>query len=717
MKSSRLERMGLFVAFLWPFIFYSNLLIPWIDGTYWQLGNDFHPLYYDYKVYFLSSLASGHFPLWSPAEAAGYPFYSSPFAQAFYPLNVFLLGFYKVFNGYPALIHQWFTVLGVGIFCVGTYLWLRSLTGNATTALASAMVFSVCLKMGDMLRFPNAVHTAAWLPWILFFMHRLPCADSRRRDVLALFLALLCFLTGGYPYYVYYSLFLFIPYAVVILVPRTRLWLFLPERTMQIRSALLSVIGAAAAALVTASPYLYKMYQLLTSTTDRAGHNFEFSTGISFDAMDTLGSLIYPPAAQTEGIYFFGVAALMFIAFEIIRRPRPAHLLLLSWFGTITYITWGKRSLLFKMLWHVLPGFSHLRVWGRMNILLVLILAWLFAVCLNSFSREATDGRVPRLKFNKVVIFSSMGLMLLAIQLWLHLNQIRDEYWTSYIKPIVPFWFAEAHSLLFGWISFGVLLVSLGLAPSLIRRPAARTVIVVVLALSILDMSVVGRKQWASKEQFDFLELAQLLKNASFRSATAAPQAPPPTAQPIFKESRDIGEPDHGKAGTSLKVDNAPNSINLESFRVARYDGYTTISVTSAFSVGTIQNWYFGRYLDFRAKASAEPEARDRFLGTRDGTKLYCSDSISYSRITDFLEDSSRCRGSIKILAYNGDMLSMDIRLDRTRFLSFIDNWDSDWRAYLDGVEVPIELLFGTFKSVRTPEGQHRLDFRYSPLH
>ncbi len=53
--------------------------------TSWSLGlgNDFMALYFRYKVYLLDSLAGGHFPLWSPSEGAGYPFFSNPFTSTF----------------------------------------------------------------------------------------------------------------------------------------------------------------------------------------------------------------------------------------------------------------------------------------------------------------------------------------------------------------------------------------------------------------------------------------------------------------------------------------------------------------------------------------------------------------------------------------------------------------------------------------------------------
>ena len=70
----------------------------------------------------------------------------------------------------------------------------------------------------------------------------------------------------------------------------------------------------------------------------------------------------------------------------------------------------------------------------------------------------------------------------------------------------------------------------------------------------------------------------------------------------------------------------------------------------------------------------------------------------------------------ITILSYNGDALSLEVEARVDGFVSFIDNWDSDWQATVDGRSVPIERLFGTFKSVRLTAGAHTVDLVYRPF-
>jgi hypothetical protein len=67
------------------------------------------------------------------------------------------------------------------------------------------------------------------------------------------------------------------------------------------------------------------------------------------------------------------------------------------------------------------------------------------------------------------------------------------------------------------------------------------------------------------------------------------------------------------------------------------------------------------------------------------------------------------------LVSYTGDELQWDIQTPTAGYLNFIDNWDPDWKVSVDGEPAEIELLFGTFKSVRLAPGQHGVRFYYKP--
>jgi len=360
-----------FFIFCWPFIYLFRHVFPIYD-QYSAIGNDFGYLYYKYKVYLLAHLADFSIPLWSPSEGAGFPFYSNPFAQAFYPLNFLLLIWYKLSGSYNPIDHQIYTVGGISIFALGLYLWLHKINSNIRAVIFSTLIMSISFKITELIRFPNAVHTAAWYPWILYSITGVMESRRPRQAILygiLLTFSLILLCTGGYPYFIYYSTFLLIPYVLTFLIKPLRLRLF-GSVNINMKRSLIALISACMLSVFICGPYILSIKDLMSQTTDRAGKNFEYSTSHVFSFEDTIGSLFFPPSSQAEGWYFFSITAILIIfiygiyscqtnasssANKANARQLSEHpyviLFFLLWFSTISYITYGKDSYLFLLLW------------------------------------------------------------------------------------------------------------------------------------------------------------------------------------------------------------------------------------------------------------------------------------------------------------------------------------------------------------------------------
>jgi len=684
------------VAFLWPFLYLFRYIIP-INGTYTAIGNDFIALYYRHKVYLLASLAGGHFPIWSPSESAGFPFYTNPFAQPFYPFNLLLLVWYKMFGGYSPLDHQLFTVFGISIFALGLFVWLRKINTNIRAVLFATLVMSVSFRMTEIMRFPNAVHSAAWYPWVLYAMTNILVSKSWRKTVLNMILltfSLVCLLTGGYPYYIYYAIFLFVPYLLVFLINKLRFRLIGPE-AVNWKHALPAMVLAGIAAVLICSPYLFGFKQLMPQTTDRSGTNFAFSTEHTFTFEDTIGSLMYPPAAMEDGWNFFSITGLLIILLYIVsgkaadrngeekscvETPIPipknrsalcTKLFFIIWIGTITYISYGKDSYLFIFLWKYMPGFSILRVWPRINIILVPILAWLLSLAYASFESMISGKTAAVEKQYKVLPLAASLVVIYAVvigtQLYLYLNNIYHPYWLEYHKQFTP---QRIKFIVYGIVGFvsicAILLLSRRIRPDSNR--SFSVVLLVLLASAVLEMRPVGTHVW--------------------------------THQGTYQPGR-------------FTLDIA--AINESSFRYPRIDNNFTIALSPVFSAGIIDNWYFSRYVRFLKEHKSELEALKVLLGVADARRVFFSESIEHPTITAFLSDEERYRDAGHLLSYTGEKLNWEINTPVAGYLSFIDNWDYGWEVYVDGNPAKMELLFGTFKSVRVPPGQHRVEFSYQP--
>jgi hypothetical protein len=677
---------GIFI-FLWPLIYLFHHILP-INGQYTAVDNDFIVLYYKYKIYLLACLAKFKFPLWSPSEGAGFPFYINPFAQVFYPLNLPLVLWYKISGGYNPIDHQFFAIIGISIFALGIYKWLQLINKNTRAVILSTVIISVSFKITEILRFPNAVHTAAWYPWILYAITKIFKSQSFKDSVLAgitLVFSLICFCTGGYLYYVYYSQFLFVPYFLIFLIRPFRRYLFDID-SIKWKNVICTFAVCAVLAALVCGPYILGVKNLMSQTTDRTGKNFDYSTDYYiFNLTDTIGSLVYPPAAEAEGWYFFSVTALLIILLYLFTKstskfPSDSYfsgeiavkIFFVLWIGIISYISYGKYSYLFIFLWKYLPGFSSLRVWGRLSIILLPILAWLLSLAFNNFENLISGaGQVKSKSFHKryrtILTLILVYVIILFAQLYLILNKVYDHQWTDWFQNV---WSYNVWFLYLGVPAFAVILLILTVGKKYaLESSKILTIITSLLAIiAIFEMWPVGTHMWTYE--------GKLLKER-----------------------------------INLNVD----MINQASFSYPRINRKDSISLSPVFNVSVLPSWYFDRYVKFLKEYSDDLQAREFLLGVTSKQKVFFSEAINHKTIRDFLKDSLRYKNHGYLLSYTGDELEWKIDAPTAGYISFIDNWDSNWKVFVDGEEKKIELLFGTFKSVAVKEGEHHIKFIYKP--
>ena len=703
------------LVFLCPFFYYYKVIIPGC-GFSLAILNDFIPLYYTYKVYLLDFLAHGHFPLWSPAEASGYPFYSNPFTQAFYPLNLPLVLYYKITGGYSVFDHQAFSVLGVSIYALGLYLWLNLLTTNRRAAFFSTILISLSFKLGEILRFPNAVHAAAWMPWILFGMTLAAAKGQHIRGGVTVFVSSIMLLTSGYPYYPYYSLFLLPPYAILLVFPGTRHLLLktAPLRTFRLSKFLFALLLATASALALCAPYLMKIQQLLHQTANRTGSDYGYATFQSFGFQDSLGSLLFPPAAQAEGWFYFSMLGVFLLVVffaapvsgrALSRSEKGLILVGILWILLISAITYGKHSYLFDFLWRSMPGFSSLRMWGRMNIILLPILALLLTRAYGFFEsllcNPHTDRHAQRPRsFSFLILLATTAAIVVAVQLWLHLRGCYDSYWLLHFKYAHGREWAFMASTILAFFLLSLVFV-LSLKQPIVSSRSLALLLAGLLFFALNDMYPVGSSQWMKKA---------------------------------------------GKAYGAERSVLGFHEIIEESLMTPRIRLYYTMTFPH-FNVGWIYSWYFHRYLAFDKKLFPSvrdmigeegllhygtplqighsskfggPRAYAEFMGLKTGKRIFLSKKIDHARIEDFLSDANLTQSTVvpemKVTRYDGDTLNLMIRNVEPLYLSFTDNWDPDWRAFVNGEPVPIRKLFGTFKSVQISPGKNRVTLGYRPF-
>ena len=145
-------------------------------------------------------LREGNFALWTDAHGNGQPFLANPKNAIFYP-TTWLYLILPLFTAFKLhyLIHVLLGWLGLYVLC-GSY----SLSKRASFLGASLFAFSGMYLSS--FEFYNHIAALAWMPWVLWLLHR-SVRPGRARIVLLAFLWVLMILAGA-PEFILMTLFL-----------------------------------------------------------------------------------------------------------------------------------------------------------------------------------------------------------------------------------------------------------------------------------------------------------------------------------------------------------------------------------------------------------------------------------------------------------------------------------------------------------------------------
>lgn len=682
------ERLLLFVLIAAPFIYLFPYTLPINFAGYdISVGNDFRILYYNYKVYLLYFLCRFEIPLWSPSEASGYPFLLSPFTQSLYPLNILLVVFYKLAGGYSSVDHVRFTVLAFSILSAGIYKWLRTLNINLLPAFISAFLVTSSVGSLEIIRFPNAIHTLCWFPWVLFAISKVFTSERLIhyfKYSFLLFFCLLCSVTAGYPYYLYYSVFIFVPYFLFFLFKYTRKRILGLEINNFIVPALIVVVTLIIVFLL-CYPYLLSVSELMNQTNGRSGNNYEYSTASSESPLSTMGSLIYPPLSSINTSFYLGLLNLFVILLYFINssgeRGSGKKWIFLIWISLIIYITYASVSILFDFLWNYFPFFSSLREWGRLNKILLLLFAWLLGVSYSDF--------FLRIKQNNFNIGKTKIVLILVSVLIVVLNAFFSAYKVASIEWQEFFINSKVDMLYQFNPQYAVILKSVLSSYGYVFLVSS-----VLIFFALFKLYKYNRYQILSSKLHIIIVL--ILALSLFESYTFSPWL-------WIKAEKSKGR-------ELLTLD------NKTAFETQRTFLYKTVSLNNNFNAGVVADWYYSSYTDFLKKYSNDSLSLNLLLGINTGRKLFFSPEIKYNDIKSFLADADTTTSEIKVVNYSGNILEITVNSNADGYISFIDNWDGKWKVTVNNNPETIHKLFNTFKSVHLNKGYNIIKFYYKPF-
>ena len=151
-------------------------------------------------------------------------------------------------------------------------------------------------------------------------------------------------------------------------------------------------------------------------TRDRNLIDINFSSILSSNLIDQLGSWILPPISYAESCYYFGAIVTISLIFYFIdfylnnkkdKKEKYFILFIFFIFIFLYQISSAKESLLFNFFWEKIEFIKNFRAFSRINILFIP----LFSILICFFLKRFFEKKIT--KKSLIILFFSTSLIIL----------------------------------------------------------------------------------------------------------------------------------------------------------------------------------------------------------------------------------------------------------------------------------------------------------------
>ena len=692
------DKLSIVILILIPFIYLFPHSFHFIE-----MGNDFELLYFAYKKYIFEFIQIGHLPLWSPSESLGYSLIFNPFAQYFYPLSWVLYFFSFIVGDLSKHTYLLYTILGISIYNVGQYLWLRKLNIDIKYCFFATLITCFGLKLTEILRFPNAIHAFAWFSWILYGMTLSIKSENKIRSSLILFVSTLLILTAGYPYYILYGIILFSFYFIFISFYKVKIEIYKSDSIQNNLNLFLNNALPPILALLIVLPWLQGIKEVMEITRDRNIQEIAFSFIYSSNIIDQLGSWVFPPISYAEGRYYFGSIITLLFIFYILNFLFDKNKENLEKYFLIFFIIFflfnyqlaaSENSYIFKIIWEKFDFMKNFRAFARINILLIPLFAVLFCFILKTISNKKNNIRL-------LLTTSVTAIFILFLQIYIiEISDIKSVYWENWQQRRLLY--ASNKFPLFSFIFdlYNNYIYSISLICSLIilyivkKNGLEKLLPLVIVFLVAGELFILSNIQWAIPyKYYDSNNYNIISKNPlkDIRDSFLSPRV-------------------------NTMVKGNTYFRNFRKFNVNYFDSFGVDNHTK------FVDKYFERNGDFKNNFDKKTIKKiNLFFGIGSNDKVFFTKKINHLTIEKFIDDVNIVKENynttilVDINTYNGDEIIINLETNTDGYLTFIDNWSPGWKVYVNNNEKNILKALKTYKSVKVNSNTKEIKFRYEP--
>jgi hypothetical protein len=663
---------------------------------------DTHTYSYPLKDLIREQYLSGMLPLWNIYMFSGFPLLAESQLAVLYPFAVLPSLVLPEHLGYnmDVALH----ICLAGFF---TYLYARRLEQGYGTSILAGILFAF---MGSLVRLAPQLpllHSAAWIPFILYGFEGIRSRVSIRSCFPAA-VGIAMQIYAGHPQVCFYTYLLLLVYVAF--------YVFSLEAGSRVRFVILSS-GAVGLGIMFAAPQLYATWEL-SSQSVRESLSYENFASFSY-ALRNIPALVYPSLFGGRPLGSIGQLPLLFAVVGLFMGLRGnVHV---RFWGLVTVLSLvlalgDNVRPLHRLMYHV-PIYNDFRGSVKHIIEFSLALSLLCAFGVSFIGQGGERGR----KALKLV------LVLVPSVLAVHILVAAPGGLRALIAPetFVPVFLASVF-LLF------LVLVYRGSRFGLVKYIVAVAIGIEVLAF--------GTMKWVSVEKVDdyraglFQRLAGAPERVAFFDEPGTPllairrkiqliEGYDPLIPGDYDTLLDMG-------GIGVRPQFWPQLVENNSILSMLNVGYVVLppDVTLPETMQTLYRrveedpeYVLYENLGRLPRAYSVPE-----LVNLDGIhavktelalrRLNPAEQAAVSS-TDLREIGRKefTAGEVALLDYGHRHAALKVNFPDRGFVVLADQYYPGWKAYVNGEEVKIYRTNGVLRGVVVPAGEHELVFSYRP--
>lgn len=392
-------------------VIYGTLCLLFFKEIVFQsqwFGEDFFTQHFPNRYFAAVELRKGSFPLWTPYVFGGMPFFADIQAGVLYPLNL-ALSFFVSDAGLSYAVYEYQVVLHLVLGGYFMYLFLRELNLDFASSLLGGALFAFNAFFISHAHHAAMVHAGIWLPLVFYFCRR--GFRLAPQWFLGCPIVMAVSLFAGHPQITIYILYAFTAYFIFMAYVTKG---GLLQSASRYGLAILLFFLLSAVQLLPTFEFLQNTARNVLSYGDAIKDSFPLKSLLTLFIEGMYGAS-YESWQRWEFSCYVGVGAVLLAVLGVMKRSDSEPVFFAFLAGLSLFLLLGENAPLYKLFYHVMPGFKFFRVPARFGYLFAFAISVLSACGFYSLTSRHSGGN--KMILGLAVLLLSPGLVALALDL------------------------------------------------------------------------------------------------------------------------------------------------------------------------------------------------------------------------------------------------------------------------------------------------------------